>query len=530
MARFRIAILIVTIVFAFSLMGSHFAVAKGEQNWKKNHVAAGQHARDLMKSQPAQMKFEDAVKQLIRLLHDSDHFVHINREHLRQFSKPGFSLDAFKNKLSGRIARLENQPGDGREKAKKINKLKQDLAGVDKAYAAYIQAYSKHNKKDWPFCLAGEQYIKLEVIDGCTSFAKTFITLANASILFDDVRLIISKRYEGLQEHIDLLGTGKVPPTTINGHQMVLVKDRDAWSLVNVTFHRKGGKTGVEQFEILDQIDGIPVDPKTILYKEINLPTMQGQKLRRLVAAAVGRDRYDDLGVHTWEQAVRKGTSIPRAAFEALESTGDDAQRSPKSVLSAQEHQLLASLDPKNTALFWQTVSKGVEIRKSGATKRETTTALQAPLKTLSQDTGISLVQLESLATNLMRDVEGGLQTLREMLKGQKKLLLALEGYKAELAEAMARASEHEGRFAEVEFKDYFLTPDGQVSWVGDAPAEAEDTETARHHTMLTGHEAHSFDAIHQELRETRDQIRAVQRKINIIESQIKQLQALLED
>lgn len=325
MNRFRIVILIITIVCAFSLMGCHFAVAKGEQDWKKNHVSPGQQARDLMKGQPAQIQFEDAVKQIVRLLHDSDHFFHINRKHLREFSKPGFSLDAFKNKLSGQIARLENQRG-GRENKKELYTLKRDLAGVDKAYAAYTQAYSKHSKRDWPFCLAGEQYITLEVTDGCTSFAKTFITLANAANLFDDVRIIITKRYEDLKKHIDLLGTGKVPSTTINGHQMVLVKDGDDWYLVNVTFYRQGGKTGVEQFEILDKIEGVPVDPKTILYREIKLPTMQGQQLQRLVSAAVGKDRYDDLGVHTWEDAVSIGTSIPRAAFEALDSVGDDSQ------------------------------------------------------------------------------------------------------------------------------------------------------------------------------------------------------------
>ena len=320
MARFRIDILIVTIVFAFSLTGSHFAGAKGEQNWKKNHVTAGQHARALMKSQPAQMEFQDVIKQLVRLLHDPDHFFHINRNHLRRFSQPGFSLDRFKNMQSRRIARLEKQRAGGRKKENEINKLKRDLDSADKTYAAYVQAYSKHNRKDWPFCLAGEQYVALEVIDGCTSFAKTFITLANAANLFDDVRLIITKRYEDLKEHAHLLGTGKIPPTTINGHQMVLVKDGDDWYLVNVTFYRQSGKPGVERFEILDQIDGAPIDPRTILYREVNLPTMQRQKLGRLVAAAVGRDRTDDLGVHTWEQTMRIGTSIPLDAFKALDS------------------------------------------------------------------------------------------------------------------------------------------------------------------------------------------------------------------
>lgn len=327
MTRFRIIISMSIVIFAFSLMGYHFNVAKGEQQLKKNHVSAGQHARRLMKGQPAQTNTQDSIKQLVRLLHDTDHFFHLNRKHLRQFSKPGFSLDAFKNRLSKQIVQLEKKPGDGKKK-KEIIKLKRDLAGVDKAYAAYIKAYSRHNTRDWPFCLAGEQYIRLEVIDGCTSFAKTFMTLANAVTLFDDMRLIITKRYEDLKKHIDLLGTGKVPPITINGHQMVLVKDGNQWYLVNETFYREGGKTGIEQFEILDEINGVPVDPRTILYKEIKLPTMQGQNLQRLVSAAVGSDRYDDLGVHTWEQAVCKGTSIPRAAFDALDTVGDDAQRS----------------------------------------------------------------------------------------------------------------------------------------------------------------------------------------------------------
>ena len=106
---------------------------------------------------------------------------------------------------------------------------------------------------------------------------------------------------------------------------MVLVKDGDDWYLVNVTFYRQGGKTGVEQFEILDRINGVPVNPKTILYKEIKLPTMEGQNLRRLVAAAVGKDRYDDLGVHTWAQAACIGTSIPRAAF--VNSSGKSCPR-----------------------------------------------------------------------------------------------------------------------------------------------------------------------------------------------------------
>lgn len=52
----------------------------------------------------------------------------------------------------------------------------------------------------------------------------------------------------------------------------------------------------------------------------------------------------------------------------------------------------------------------------------------------------------------------------------------------------------------------------------------ANETEEARNHAALTGHEIHSIGAIRQELRETRAQIKAVKETIITIEREIKQL------
>ncbi len=197
--------------------------------------------------------------------------------------------------------------------------------------------------------------------------------------------------------------------------------------------------------------------------------------------------------------------------------------------LSAQERKLLASLNPKNTALFLQTIRKGVEILKGGGTNQKVKAAVQAPLKTLSRGTGISEMQLESLATNIMRDVEGYLQTLREMPDGQEKLLQALWEYVAELERASDRASRQEGRYAEVEFWDYTLTTDNQVMVTHTPHAHAaEETEEAENHAALTGRETHSFRAIQRELTETRAQIRAVNETITIVRNFIRQLSMLL--
>lgn len=319
MVKLRIVILIASIVFVFSLAGHFSASARGLTHWKQSYVVPGRYARALMRNRFVRMESQqDDIKMLIRILHDDYNFIHISRKHLRAFSKPGFNLALFKSALLSRITQLRAQ-GGGPEERKRVNKLKKEYDSVDRAYEAYTQGYSQFRKRDWPFCLAGEQHVQFKITDGCASVAKSFVTLANAANppLFEDVRLIISKSYEGLAKHVKLLGTGDTPPSNINGHQMVLVKTGGVWYLVNATYYREGGKTGVEGFEIFSQIDGRPVDPDTILYKEIILPTERG-KLHRLVAAGVGRDRNDDLGVHTWEESVRLGTSIPLAEFRKI--------------------------------------------------------------------------------------------------------------------------------------------------------------------------------------------------------------------
>lgn len=313
MARSPIIISIATAILAFSLLGYHAAFTKEESDWNKSHVLPGQHARDLMNSQPAPSTAQEAIRQLVRLLHDHDHFIHIDRNLIDRFRKPSFSIDSFKDTMQAKIAQLEAQLGGGIEKEEKLYELRVNLTTAE----AYIQTFSKCTKKDLPFCCSGEEYVRLKMIDGCTSFAKTFITLANAASpkLFDDVRLLVTKSLEDIKKNINLLGTNTLPTENIDGHQMVLVKDKNVWYLVNVVFYRIGLNTGVEEFEIFDQIDGKPVDPDTILYKRITLPSEQGD-LHRLVAAAVGKNRNDDLGVHTWEDSTRLAIAIPPDTFK----------------------------------------------------------------------------------------------------------------------------------------------------------------------------------------------------------------------
>jgi len=144
------------------------------------------------------------------------------------------------------------------------------------------------------------------------------MTLANELGLYEDMRLLISKSFNNLKDNLEILGTDKLPAKTINGHQMVLAKWDGKWHLINVTVYKRRAE-GEEKFEIMDKIDSMSITPENILYKKLELPAMaENQNLSKLVVPGIGKDRYDDLGIHNWEAAMQYGISIPREKFEAL--------------------------------------------------------------------------------------------------------------------------------------------------------------------------------------------------------------------
>ena len=144
------------------------------------------------------------------------------------------------------------------------------------------------------------------------------MTLANELGLYEDMRLLISKSFNNLKDNLEILGTDKLPAKTINGHQMVLAKWDGKWHLINVTVYKRRAE-GEEKFEIMDKIDSISIAPEDILYQKLELPALaENENLSKLVVPGIGKDRYDDLGIHNWEAAMQYGISIPREKFEAL--------------------------------------------------------------------------------------------------------------------------------------------------------------------------------------------------------------------
>lgn len=274
------------------------------------HVTPGKYTKEFVAGLQIPDSPLEATHKLIETLHDRDLFSHVNREDLAAFSRQKFSLDRYKKRLERKMSQTSNK----KEKAK----LEYSIEILDIEYRVWQERYSKFDKRDWPFCLSGEEYVQYRITDGCTSFAKTFMTLANELGLYEDMRILVSKSFENLKENIDLLGTDQLPDKPINGHQMVLAKWDDKWHLINVTIYKPNRK-GEEKYEILEEINSMPITPENILYQKLVLPGMaEDENLNKLVVAAVGKDRDDDLGTHNWPDSMRHGTSIPREKFEAL--------------------------------------------------------------------------------------------------------------------------------------------------------------------------------------------------------------------
>jgi hypothetical protein len=297
------------------------ALGLGAQDWKdkdvhvrpQSHLMHKEAACRLMKKVPISEDPIKAMRDLVRLVHNKKWFTHIHRDHLYVFKKKGFKLERFRRKLQSRLDDLEAIANPTREQKREIWKLGREISALSVEWAVFNKAYSKHKSRDWPFCLSGERYVQLGITDGCTSFAKTLITLANAGGLFDDIRLLISKRLEDLDKNRDSLGGKEEPPETLNGHQMVLFKANGKWFLVNETFYKEGPP---EKFEIVGHIRGKLITPDNIIHKLVQLPSFKGKSLGNLVVGGVGRNRYDDLGSWNWAGSMRIGTSIPAAAVD----------------------------------------------------------------------------------------------------------------------------------------------------------------------------------------------------------------------
>jgi len=320
--RFKLAILF--LIFCCVCNGNFVAAQKkSPDKWLKgkSHVLPGGHTEKLIASINIPTSPMEATKYLVAILHDRKLFKHINKKHFLDFAKPSYSLKKAQAKLKKKLKVLEKKENRTEEEEQEMRKLRNSIEVLKYEYRAYKSRYSKFNRRDWPFCLSGDEYIWLRITDGCTSFSKMFMTIANKIGLYQDMRLLDSACYDDLKNNEHLLGTdGSELNQTIDGHKMVLAKWQGKWWLINVTHYRRNSDDPSQvEYEILDQLNSNPISPEALLYQSVRMPSLANSPSHHhLVVAAIGKDRRDDLNARSWKQNIGLSLSIPRDIFEAI--------------------------------------------------------------------------------------------------------------------------------------------------------------------------------------------------------------------
>ena len=278
------------------LCASNFARAR-----KLNHVEAGKATKDFIKQEGIPKLPSGRANKLVALIKKTPATFKMSRDTMSRFRFPFYYRQQYK-KLFKKVNKLKAKKASAQE----INKARLELNKFKRQYRFFKSYLGKFKKRDWPFCAAGNTYFRYKLRDGCTSHAKMFMALANAKGYFQDMRLIVTKRYKDLQLVYSSLGSGKEPPRTINGHQMVLAKWQNQWYLINTTFYDKSKK----RTEILRNFRWGKVSPKAIMHRRLRIPSFQGKGhlLDSLVCVAVGKNRYDDLKARTWADSMKLAT------------------------------------------------------------------------------------------------------------------------------------------------------------------------------------------------------------------------------
>ncbi len=286
-----------------------------------SHVLLGKHTKKFMSNINLPTSAMGATKHIITILHNRKLFRKIHAEHLLNFTQPNYSYEKALARMERKLEDLETIENRTNEEEEEMKRLKYAIEVLKAEYRAFKSKYSKFAKRDWKFCLSGDEYIEFRIKDGCTSFSKIFMAIANEKGLYQDMRLVVSACYDDLEENRHLLGTdGSELNQIIDGHQMVLAKWNDKWRLINVTHYRRNqGETDNGKYEIIDQINSEPISPEELLYQNVRLPGLANSPTHNnLVIVAIGKNRHDYLKVRNHDELMRLSLSIPEGKFDAL--------------------------------------------------------------------------------------------------------------------------------------------------------------------------------------------------------------------
>ncbi len=276
----------------------------------------------------------EKVHKILEVIHDRNLFIKIDRERIQSWITYPDNAEEFKRNMEWASNSLEQ-----------LNKLRTiwPLSQAQSSQREQLEEtifYGKHDllvyanvikkkdiySRDLPFAVSGAEAVEYGIADGCTTATKTFIVLAKATGI-EEIRFVGTGCTSDYNRACPVVGINRDPAVTINGHWFALVKIQDRWALVNCTYLDPYSTNEASRYEILYELDGMPILPETLMLKVLRIPSFQREDIcqNRLYVQCVGNDQDDDHNVENHEALMNMSVSGDRdcsicqyAQFEAL--------------------------------------------------------------------------------------------------------------------------------------------------------------------------------------------------------------------
>lgn len=265
----------------------------------------------------------EKVHKIIEITHDKYLFPRIDRRRMGDWMQNPRKAEEFRNSLNQTKADLKRLYEKRASQLLTEGEVKQRKEWQEAVFMGEHDLkvfYDLVRKKDitsedLPFAVRGAEAVTYGISDGCTTFTKTFIVLAQAAGI-RETRFVATGNVPDYNRACPSQNQPRQPKITINGHFFAMVKIEGKWALVNCTFYDPYSEDDAGKYEIFFTLDGQEVNPDMLKMRILKIPSFQHEGTppppNRLYVMGVGRDSRDDLEIENYDALMNLSVSGDR--------------------------------------------------------------------------------------------------------------------------------------------------------------------------------------------------------------------------
>jgi hypothetical protein len=265
----------------------------------------------------------EKVHKIIEITHDKYLFPRIDRRRMGDWMQDPRKAEEFRNSLNrtkADLKRLYEKRASQLLTEAEVKQRKEWQEAVFMGEHDLDVFYALVRKKDitsedLPFAVSGAEAVEYGISDGCTTFTKTFIVLAQAAGI-RETRFVATGNVPDYNRACPSQNQPRQPKITINGHFFALVKIEGKWALVNCTYYDPYSEDDNGKYEIFFTLDGQEVNPDMLKMRILKIPSFQHEGTppppNRLYVMGVGKDSRDDLEIENYDALMNLSVSGDR--------------------------------------------------------------------------------------------------------------------------------------------------------------------------------------------------------------------------